>query len=89
MWFLDMQKFLQAAEEAEHAGNENGSSKSRVIRLLMGDEAFLSSLTLKDIADIINLDAPVVFHEYEKFTLSPQQMSDLEAAAYMGRRRIL
>ncbi len=90
MWVLNMKKFLQAAEaleEAEHSPWEG--AKSRVIRLLMGDENFLKEQTLDSLADIINNDAPLVFDEYDRRMITSIQLKGLVSAPYRKRRRLL
>lgn len=90
MWVLNMKKFLQAAETLEEAEHSTlGGAKSRVIRLLMGDENFLKEQTLDSLADIINNDAPLVFDEYDRRMITSIQLKGLVSAPYRKRRRLL
>lgn len=90
MWVLNMKKFLQAAEDLEEAEHSTlGGAKSRVIRLLMGDENFLKEQTLDSLADIINNDAPLVFDEYNRRMITSIQLKGLVSAPYRKRRRLL
>lgn len=90
MWLLNMEKFLQAAENVEEAKiSRIAAEKDRVIRLLMGDEIFLANQTLESLADIINNDSQLVFEEYDCETITPKQLDELKSVPYRSRRRIL
>lgn len=90
MWLLNMEKFLQAAENVEEAKiSRIAAEKDRVIRLLMGDEIFLANQTLESLADIINNDSQLVFEEYDCETITSKQLADLKSVPFRSRRRIL
>jgi hypothetical protein len=90
MWVLNMEKFLQAAEKVKEADyGQLEEAKSRVIRLLMGDEDFLREQTLDSLADIINNDAQLVFDEYDRNIITSRQLGELKPAPYRNRRRLL
>lgn len=90
MWVLNMEKFLRAAENVKEAGYSRiEGAKTRVIRLLMGDEDFLREQTLDSLADIINNDAQLVFDEYDCRTITSRQLGELVSVSYRNRRRLL
>ena len=90
MWLLNMEKFLQAAENiAEAKVSRIAEEKDRVIRLLMGDEIFLAEQTLESLADIINNDSQLVFEEYDCEMITSKQLGALHSVPYRSRRRLL